>query len=173
MRRLCRSRTFHAAFRPVNMVALRSYTPHVTDSIFFRQRRMKKNYDVVEINEEGAINSTEVSQYSVISELGVHSRDFLNLEIDGAHSRQIDNPKSAHPMILPRANAIVVSMGSIKALLARKKVVLFEPEKPLVMVGQILPPSQPCIKRLLMPLFIYSFISRLFSRYPFFISHYE
>ena len=94
---------------------------------------MKKKYSVIEVTDEGVFrDNVEYSQFDLINTQGVHARDLFSLDIGGDSTPMNPDHETVHPMILPRADSIVISMGTIKAIVARTKVIVFEPEKPLV-----------------------------------------
>ena len=94
---------------------------------------MKKKYSVIEVTDEGMMrDNVEYSQFDLISTQGVHARDLFSLDIGGDSTPMNPDHETVHPMILPRTDSIVISMGTIKAIVARTKVIIFEPEKPLV-----------------------------------------
>ena len=94
---------------------------------------MKKKYSVIEVTDEGLMNdNVEYSQFDLIDTQGIHARDLFSLDIGGDSTPMNPDQETVHPMILPRTDSIVISMGTIKAIVARTKVIIFEPEKPLV-----------------------------------------
>ena len=94
---------------------------------------MKKKYTVIEVTDEGLMReNVEYSQFDLINTQGVHARDLFSLDIGGDSTPMNPDHETAHPMVLPRTESIVISMGTVKAIVARTKVIVFEPEKPLV-----------------------------------------
>lgn len=100
---------------------------------YLRVKQSKKKYSVIELGSDGTVKMTRMSQMELIDE-GIFARDLFSLDIGGDSVQATFDyaTRLSHPVILPRNSAIVVSMGNIKALVNRSKVIVFEPERPLV-----------------------------------------
>ena len=108
-------------------------------STFIREKYMKKKYSVLEIDDTGKMQTFFRTSEDFIydgktNKEGIFARDLFALNLGNAdHLVQgFAKFKSSSSVILPRHDAIVISLGYIKTIIGRKKIVVFEHDKPLV-----------------------------------------
>jgi hypothetical protein len=116
---------------------------HLSSLKFFRERQLEKKFSVIEIFEDGSIQTCSRSSRDLIapnlekSANGISPRDLFALDIGPDVDQHLTMHSSiskriSPPVILPRTDAIVVNIGSIKAVVGRQKITVFEPKQPLV-----------------------------------------
>jgi hypothetical protein len=120
--------------------SVRSASSH-SEHFKIRERQLEKKFSVIEIYVDGSIQACSRSSRDLIanekSAKGISPRDLFALDIGPDVDQHLTVQSSikkriSPPVILPRNGAIVVNIGSIKAVVEREKITIFEPKQPLV-----------------------------------------
>eukprot|EP00979_Chaetoceros_neogracilis_P012106 scaffold3111_cov263-Chaetoceros_neogracile.AAC.13 len=99
----------------------------------------KPQYKVAKITEDGNVDLTTLSINEILQR-GVHARDLFTLALSSSQEQQqsSNNPfqssrlKRSPSAILPRNNDIIISFGSIRAVIGPQEGILFDAHKPTI-----------------------------------------
>lgn len=96
----------------------------------FRQASLK--LPCIEIRSDGSTSFFNYSSNDFLQS-GIHARDLFSLDI-GLNNDILHDKKTriSSPVILPRDDAVVISLGNIKAILFSDRLLLLEPNQVLV-----------------------------------------